>query len=184
MSVKKTLSDKARLRKKMKRLLLTAAKRKRSSVLVCRKIQNSLFFKDARTVGFYAALNDEVDVFPLAQTALKLGKKVFFPKASGRAIEFREVKDLEKDFRVGAYQIREPHSRRTSKRVRALDLVLVPGRAFDALGGRLGRGGGHYDRLLAKWPSSVCVGVAFREQKVRAVPMDEHDIRMDAVVTG
>lgn len=181
---KNTLSDKARLRKRMKRVLWEPAKRLKSSLLVCKKIQKSLFFKDARTIGFYAALDDEVDVFPLAQIALKLGKKVFFPKTTGKAIEFREVKDLEKDFHVGAYQIREPHSRRTSKRIRALDLVLVPGRAFDALGGRLGRGGGHYDRLLAKWSSSVCVGVAFREQKVRAVPMDKHDIRMDAVVSG
>jgi len=184
MSVKKTLSDKAHLRKRMKRILLTDAKRKKSSLLVCKKIQNSLFFKDAHTVGFYAALKDEVDVFPLVRTALKLGKKVFFPKMRGRTIEFYGVRDLEKDFRFGAHQIREPDSRRSAKRVRALDLILVPGRAFDLKGGRLGRGGGHYDRFLAKFPSTVRVGVAFREQKVRAVPMDEHDIRMDAVVIG
>lgn len=64
------------------------------------------------------------------------------------------------------------------------DVIVVPGVAFDAAGGRLGRGGGWYDRLLAD-PArrGLAIGVAFEPQLVESVPVEEHDARLDAVVT-
>ncbi len=180
----KSAAQKALLRKKISRLRFSEAKRKKSSLSVCRKIEKTSFFRDAGTIGFYSAAQDEPDLSALAAKALSLNKKVFFPRVIGKKIEFREVRDLKKDFRPGAYQILEPHPKKTKKRVREPELILVPGRAFDSHGGRLGRGGGHYDRLLARWHQSVRIGVGFREQKVRRVPVDQHDIRMDAVITG
>ncbi len=177
-------ASKLRLRKKIRGLKLSSSVRKVRGIKLCRKIQKSRFFQDAAAIGFYAALPDEIDVFRAAETALKLGKKVFFPKMKKKSIEFFQVFNLKNSFKSGAHGVMEPVAKKKMKRIRALDLVLVPGRAFDKKGGRLGRGGGHYDRLLEKWPSSVRMGVAFREQVVRFVPCEPHDIRMDVVMSA
>lgn len=146
------------------------------------KIQNSHFFKNSDSIGFYAALDDEINVFPAARKALQRGKKIFFPRMNGKKIEFYRVTDLEKDLRPGKFGILEPAKDR--KRIRPLDLILIPGRAFDKKGARLGRGIGYYDRLLEKWQASVRMGVAFREQLIAQVPKEAHDIDMDIVITA
>src|SRR5690606_23423041 len=65
-----------------------------------------------------------------------------------------------------------------------IDLVLVPGLAFDVGGGRLGYGGGYYDRLLASLPGSVpTVGVTLDELIVDAVPVEPHDVGVSHLVT-
>jgi 5-formyltetrahydrofolate cyclo-ligase len=65
-----------------------------------------------------------------------------------------------------------------------LDLVLVPGLAFDEKGARLGRGGGFYDRLLAsKSATTLAMGVAFAFQLESKLPLEPHDVAMDAVLT-
>ena len=176
--------QKSTLRTQSRKLKLSKAVRRARSLKVCLKIETSHFFKNAKVRGFYAALPDEIDVFFIAEKALRLGKKVFFPKMRGNQIEFFEVSDLQNGFKSGKHGVMEPASKNGAKRKRALDLVLVPGRAFDKKGVRLGRGGGHYDRLLEKWPASVRIGVAFREQIVSAVPREAHDIVMDAVIAA
>ena len=64
----------------------------------------------------------------------------------------------------------------------AIDIVLVPGMAFDAAGHRLGRGRGYYDRLLAAHPAWHKVGVCFPFQRVAEVPIDAHDVSMDEII--
>lgn len=184
MAVKEKSSEKVLLRARIRNLRFTPSKRKKSSLTVCRKIEKTTFFQDARTIAFYSAAKDELDLSSLGEKALALNKKIFFPRVIGSKIEFREVRDLKNDLQRGAYQILEPNPKKTKKRVREPDLILVPGRAFDSQGRRLGRGGGHYDRLLERWHGSTRIGVGFREQKVRQVPVEKHDIRMDAVITG
>lgn len=175
---------KKNLRSRIQKIKISDPQKKQASLRVCQKIQKTSFFRDAKTIGFYAAAQDEIDLFPLVEKALNLGKKIYFPRIQRGRIEFRQVQNVDSDFRIGTFKIREPHPKRTVKRIRPLDLILVPGRAFDARGARLGRGGGYYDRLLAKWRSSVRLGVAFRKQKVKSIPVLKHDIHMDAVITG
>ncbi|WP_162610826.1 5-formyltetrahydrofolate cyclo-ligase [Gordonibacter sp. An230] len=68
---------------------------------------------------------------------------------------------------------------------RDLDFVAVPLVAFDRMGGRLGYGGGNYDRLLPKLrPDALAVGVAFVEQRVRSVPRDHHDVPLSRVISA
>ena len=68
---------------------------------------------------------------------------------------------------------------------RLLDVLLVPGLAFDESGGRLGRGGGHYDRLISDCrPDCAIVGVTWEERVVAAVPMEPHDRRVGWLATG
>lgn len=84
---------------------------------------------------------------------------------------------------AGPLQIREPAVKAWVSPV-AVDLFLVPGLAFDRSGGRLGYGGGHYDRLLAERAArSLLVGLALDWQVVDAVPMESHDRRMDWIAT-
>jgi 5-formyltetrahydrofolate cyclo-ligase len=115
---------------------------------------------------------------------LASGRTLLLPRAgSGDALEFAAVRDVAALVR-GRYGIAEPAASLPSERLAADDLVLVPGVAFDATGGRLGRGVGFYDRSLPRGAGSPPVfGVAFACQLVAAVPMAPHDRRLDGVVT-
>ena len=79
----------------------------------------------------------------------------------------------------------EPPASSPSLPLDAIDLIVVPGVAFDARGGRLGRGRGHYDATLARLrPGTARVGLCFDEQVVDRVPVEPHDVPLDVVVTG
>ncbi len=177
-------AQKSHLRSVVRRIKISASMRRQRSASLSAKVVKSSFFKHSQDLGFYAALPDEIDVSSIAQKALDLKKRVFFPKVRGRTMSFYEVFDLEKDLKPGKYGILEPIVSRAKKRTQPLDLILVPGRAFDKKGKRLGRGVGYYDRLLQKWGDSIRMGVAFREQIVTVVPSEPHDIDMDIVLTA
>jgi 5-formyltetrahydrofolate cyclo-ligase len=83
------------------------------------------------------------------------------------------------------WEILEPNPERCAAvAVGTLDFVLVPGLGFDARGGRLGNGGGFYDRLLAAMPATAArVAAAFSAQLVETVPMGTHDQYVDLIVT-
>ena len=82
----------------------------------------------------------------------------------------------------GAFGVREPSADCVELESNQLDLVIVPGVGFDSLGARLGRGGGHYDRLLQGLTATIC-GVCFRQQVLPRVPEEAHDIKMDCIIT-
>ena len=84
------------------------------------------------------------------------------------------------DLREGAFHIMEPVGAPFTD-LRRIDVALVPGVAFDALGHRLGRGKGYYDRFLSRL-SCRCIGICFDFQKVAEVPVGEHDISVDEVI--
>lgn len=138
----------------------------------------------AKTVLLYAAMPDEVATLPLIRRALEEDKRVALPACdmSRHAIVAREVREPERDLLPGAYGIYEPEFGCPAVPVDEIDLVLVPGRAFDAAGRRVGRGGGYYDRLLAGFRGRT-VALAFDCQVFREVPADAHDIAVGAVVT-
>ncbi len=178
------LNWKFNLREKIQQIKISKLVRQSRSKKLSLKIQGSDFFKHSRTIGFYSALPDEIDVSFIVEAALDLKKRVFFPRLTLNKIEFFEVENLKKELRIGKFGCLEPLAIKSNKRMKPLDLIIVPGRAFDNKGGRLGRGGGHYDQLLEKWDSSIRVGVAFREQVVKKVPSESHDIFMDVVITA
>ncbi len=138
----------------------------------------------ASSVLLFAPLPDELDVWPLVEMALMAGKAValpaFDPSASGYVAQ--QIVDVTRDVVAGKFGVREPAESCAEVLLNQLDLVLVPGIAFDARGGRLGRGKGFYDRLLAGVRGTKC-GVAFDEQLVDAVPVGPHDIRLNCILT-
>lgn len=90
------------------------------------------------------------------------------------------------ELRIGAYGIREPiaEDQDFDDRSETLDLVLVPGVAFDRRGGRLGYGGGYYDRFLPRLRSgTITIGLAYDLQLVEQVPAETHDVPLDLLVT-
>ena len=134
-------------------------------------------FQTAQSVLLYWSMPSEVDTHSFLERWYGR-KKLYLPKVAGEALEIREY--IPEDLAEGYRGIMEPSSQAPS--VAEVDLAIVPGMAFDAAGGRLGRGGGFYDRLL---PSLACpkVGVCRQGQLVEEVPMQVWDQKVDIVIT-
>lgn len=131
----------------------------------------------------YAPTPDEVDVRPVLEARLRGGARLLLPRVRGSELEVVEVTSLQ-GLVAGYRGTLEPVGAAAPEAL-APDVVLVPGLAFDLSGGRLGQGGGHYDRLLARLGTGrvVRIGVAFTCQLVEAVPRAPHDQDVELVVT-
>jgi 5-formyltetrahydrofolate cyclo-ligase len=138
----------------------------------------------ARTVALYASMGAEVDTGALARRAAAAGKRVVWPRLarSGTAMEFAAC-GLD-DLVPGPARALEPPPSAPAVPPAEIDLVLVPGLAFDPRCGRLGRGRGHYDATLSGLsPTAFRAGLAFESQVVPEVPVEPHDVPLDAVIT-
>ena len=147
------------------------------SLAVIKKFQGLEIFKTAKTVGAYMPLPDEVDITLLFHALEKTFYIPAFDEASGG---YRMAK-LTTELKKGRFGIPEP-AVPVFAAEDELDLIIVPGVAFDRAGRRIGRGGGFYDRLLPQY-RAVRAGICFGFQCLETVPAQEHDIRMDWVVT-
>lgn len=173
-----------------KKYLRTAAKQKRDALSqteiarwsgeICRVLAEQPDFRESETIFFYYPLGSEVNLIPLAQKALDLGKQVAFPRVKGSEMEFYLVPDL-KRFVEGAFHVMEPVGGEAIESEEAL--ALVPGLIFDNYGNRMGYGKGYYDRYFARYPGCRKIGICYGMQVVPNVPCEEHDIPMEAVVT-
>ncbi len=150
------------------------------SLAACREVLETAQWRRARTVMLYHALPDEVDVQPLLREAWQAGKHVLLPVVKGNEMVVRLV-EPSTPFCCGAYGIMEPEGEDFTDYVQ-IDLIIVPGMAFDAQGHRLGRGKGYYDRFLPLAPNAYKLGVCFPYQFVDAVPVEQYDQRMDGVI--
>jgi 5-formyltetrahydrofolate cyclo-ligase len=164
--------------------VLPPEKRAGDSVKIRALLPQQSFWKDARSVLFFAPIPDEADIWPLLAETLAVGKIAALPRFDPASNDYLacHVQNPQNEVEPGQFGIREPKAGCPEIPLERLGLILVPGVAFDLLGGRLGRGRGFYDRLLAKFQGIKC-GVAFDEQVVPAVPAATFDVRMDFVVT-
>lgn len=142
------------------------------------------------TVGVYAAFRSEADPLPLVRTCWLAGDTVAATRIEGGELAWRIVREPG-DWQPGAWGIPEPDPARTAAlpASQAPDAVLVPGLAYHPAGGRLGYGGGYYDRLYAKERAAgrrnICwIGFALSPQVVTSkLPTESHDLRLDILVT-
>jgi len=171
------LKEKQMLRKSMRALLrtMTPADRVRSSSTLRSHLAGWGQFASAQDIFGFFPLPDEPEW--LSEDFFQL-KRLWFPRIEGSDLHFRAVTETS-ELSLGTLGIHEPAA--GEPRCHA-DLILVPGLAFDPQGGRLGRGRGFYDTFLAK-SEGFRVGVCFSEQLVASIPMEEHDCRMDAILT-
>ncbi len=135
----------------------------------------------ARTVGLYAAQASEPDLSGLLDLP---GKAFCFPRVIGEEMEFRQCQSMEL-LKPGPWKLLEPDPGQCpTVPPSEIHLLLIPGLAFTRSGGRLGHGGGFYDRfLICTHPRAVKVGVCFHVQLAEALPLEEHDHEVDWVVT-
>jgi len=130
-----------------------------------------------RTIAIYSPLPGEVDL----STVVRLYPDILwvYPKVNGHHLTFHSGDD----HHPGAFGILEPHHESPEIPVREIDAFLCPGLAFDKSGGRLGRGRGFYDRLLAQArPDALKIGICFPEQLVPNTFSEAHDIHMDEII--
>jgi 5-formyltetrahydrofolate cyclo-ligase len=142
----------------------------------------------ARTVMFYVDVRSEVRTRNSLPDALTSGKRIVVPYCVNNELELFLLKDME-ELSIGMYKILEPRAELRSlaeKRVspRELDLVMVPGVAFDRKGSRMGHGFGYYDKLLQHARDDApLVALAFECQLFPEIPTQAHDIFMDKIIT-
>jgi 5-formyltetrahydrofolate cyclo-ligase len=134
----------------------------------------------------YAGFGSEIDTLPFNRALLDRGLSLVLPRVervAGGLVLYR-VRDLETDLIPGVWGIPEPDPLRCAVvSPDDIDWLLLPGLAFDRRGGRLGYGGGYYDRLLPRLPRLKRIAAAFDCQIVDAVPRGSHDVLMDRVIT-
>lgn len=158
-----------------------------SSAIVARFIALAEYAA-AQTVMFYIDVRDEVRTRHALPEALASGKRVVIPYCVDGELELFHLESMD-ELEVGMYKILEPKAdlrEVAAKRLAPadLDLIMVPGVAFDQEGGRTGHGKGYYDKLLEHARADApLVALAFECQMFPEIPCESHDIYMDKVVT-
>ena len=162
--------------------------RRRKSEAIRRKVFRLTAFRRARTVCCYVALSYEVQTWRLIEEMLSRGKRVVVPVVRPRTkrLQLSEVRDPMRELAKGSFGVWQPTPRALRPvPVRDLDLVLVPGLAFDRRGHRLGHGHGYFDRFLARMPKTTpTVGLAFRFQLLDRLPVASHDHAVQTILTA
>ena len=159
------------------------------SEAICAKFTALPAYAAARTVMYYIDVRREVRTRHFLPTALTQGKRIVVPwcNAAGE-LELFHLESME-ELAVGMYKILEPkpelrHAPGKAVQAEELDLVMVPGVAFDRAGARMGHGKGYYDKLLQHArPDAPLVALAFECQLFPEIPVASHDIFMDQVIT-
>jgi len=185
-------AEKAELRREVASLIaaMSAEERAHASSLMTERVQALPEFMAARRVLLYSALPDEADVGALMDDLIARGREVLLPVSdtATREIKVVSISDPARELRDGAYGILEPLGGMPLEDPGAIDFVIVPGRAFDADGRRLGRGKGYYDGFLSRLRpfgagGPMKLGVGFSCQLAESVPTVPRDVSMDAVAT-
>lgn len=157
--------------------------RNKKSKIIKQKLFKSSVFKKAKIVMFYLSCGGEVDTYQMIREALKQGKIIAVPVTNRKTntmipCRMRARTRLKK----GIYAILEP-VKKTRIPLEEIDLVLVPGLAFDRNGNRLGRGKGYYDRFLKSLPKDTpCIGLAFDFQILPSLPVKPHDFSVNRTI--
>ncbi len=162
---------------------LPEALRHEKSLRILEKVLKSEAFQQAKTVACYFSIRSEVETGELMTRALLLGKCVALPKTCGDELVFYRI-DGEEPLVKSRFGVPEPDGNE-EKRIdpKTIDLLIVPGVAFDEQGYRLGYGKGFYDRFLPKTDAKR-IGLAFREQILsKPLPRDDFDQPVDQVIT-
>ena len=143
----------------------------------------------ADTVMFYIDVRSEVRTRHDLELALQSGKTIVIPWCNAESeLELFRLDSMD-ELEVGMYKILEPRTELRSLpekqvNVESLDLIMVPGVGFDRRGGRMGHGKGYYDKLLQHARKSTpLVALAFECQVFDEIPVDDHDIFMDKLIT-
>ncbi|GAA0746050.1 5-formyltetrahydrofolate cyclo-ligase [Clostridium oceanicum] len=183
------MSYKSILRKSMKqkRKGLSIDKKQNKDKIILEKLLNSSYYKKSRIIFVYVSMDEEIDTHGFIKKALNSGKEICVPKviSKDRGMSAIKIEDFSKLKPCGKYKILEPESFHNKIDEKYIDLVIVPGLVFDRKGGRIGYGGGFYDRLFLKLKDNTPkIALSYDFQVIEDVPIEEHDILIDGIITG
>ena len=191
-------AEKSMLRKMIinERLKLSDEEIAQKSLKICEYLKAENLLAGVKMAFCFKSYKNEVDTEPIIRLLCSLGITICFPRIDTiyeaqavedkqRVMNLYEVCDAAKDFKIGSYGIREPDPARC-RRIdpSCVDIVLVPGAAFDRSLNRLGYGGGFYDRFFPKTKKNCAkVALAFEMQITDKIPVDVYDTVMDYLIT-
>lgn len=175
--------EKSEVRKQIRELKkrYSLEQKKDKSVEIWYQIENEPYFCGARTVLIYWSMEDEVFThdFVIRWAA---EKTILLPCVKGEELEIRYFEGVEKLCPGEGFHILEPMGELFPD-LDKIDLIIVPGVAFDRFNNRIGRGRGYYDKIL-KNTEAYKIGVCFDFQFLPTVPVDQHDVPMDNVIVS
>ena len=169
---------KKELRKEILYLRDNLEDRYNKSVIIKNKILDLDIYKKSKVIGLYFSMKSEVDTKKLIKESLLLGKKIVLPRIINKnKMIFIEINDDTK-YERSPFGVTEP----VGEEYTDIDLIICPGVAFDKSNNRLGYGRGYYDKYLAKH-DIYKIGICYHEQLIDKIEVEEHDIKMDLVIT-
>lgn len=169
---------------KQKRRALSIEYRQQASRKMQAELTRLPCYQAAEYIMLYMAMQDEVQLDELIAMVLKDGKKAVIPLVTGaglmEAVELSDMADLVPD-KYGIKTVSEAKRRLIAPD--KIDLIIVPGVAFDKAGHRLGMGGGFYDRFMLRASRAVRAALAYDCQLLVSVPAEVHDLTVDYIIT-
>jgi 5-formyltetrahydrofolate cyclo-ligase len=179
--------DKKQLReyaKKMRDDLSYEDKSIRDEAIYLKVISDPVYIA-AKVVFIFVSFGSEVNTHCIIKHALKNNKVVCVPKVINKSEGMKAIRILNfEDLKQGVFGVLEPISFENHVEADKIDLAVIPGLAFDLRGGRIGYGAGYYDRFLKKMErDALKMGVCYKSQLIENVPMNEHDIFIDKLIT-
>jgi 5-formyltetrahydrofolate cyclo-ligase len=160
--------------------------RKEWDKIIFSNLINSDFYKNASVIFAFVSFKSEVETHQIIKQALKDSKIIYVPKIRSRekGMEIFKIDSLD-ELKTGYFGILEPQESCPAAGSSTIDLILMPGVAFDRQGGRLGYGRGYYDSFLRKMNKRVDkIALAYDFQILDKVPMDEFDVKIDGFITN
>lgn len=172
--------DKQAIRENMlrKRLELDVCTYMSNSNLIMYTLENMELFKQAKTIGMYASIKQEVHTLDCIERWCS-NKKISLPRVESKEIKFYQIVDMSQ-LQNGSFGVLEPQ---TDDLVQPedIDILIIPLVAFDKNNYRIGYGSGFYDRYLQGY-KGVKIGIAFSMQEVECIVVEEHDIPLDIII--
>lgn len=186
MNTLKKVKDETRKEFLEKRALMDPSVKKARDKKICSCATSLASYRFADCVLIYAPLDDEIDIMPVAEDALKKGKKVAFPRCNKEehTMDFHFVNSLD-DLKIDSYGIREPSADLPVFEGNSFEgnvLCFVPGLIYDKKGYRLGYGKGFYDRYLSGLRGNI-IGVVYSDFIVPSVPIGKFDVSLKILLT-
>lgn len=179
---RKTSMDKKQLRKQIRerKKEFSLSEKIELSRPIFEKIEKEELFKEAKVVLLYYSMDDEVYTHDFVEKHYKT-KTILLPCVDGDDLILRQYLGIESMKAGEQFGILEPVGKEFND-LEKIDLMIIPGVAFDKEKNRLGRGRGFYDRLL-KTVNATKIGVCFDFQVVEQVPTEDFDVKMDVVIS-
>lgn len=180
--------DKKELRKLMinKRNNMNKIEKIRKDNIIKNQLVSNEHYKNSSMIFIYLSYGSEINTIEYVKEFLKDGKRICVPRTNIKektmeAVEINSLEHLKKD----KYGILEPDKSIKAVNKDDIDLIILPGVAFDKSGGRLGYGGGYYDKYLNSCSNDIWkIALCYDFQIVHKVPLEVHDVKANEIIIG